>query len=88
MLSAWSQHLSKDPEAKQKFEDMVKGSKLLTDRLQNILDAREAGLEHQELSERAFDNPNWAIKQAYLMGRKSELRTMKFILDTNPIKEQ
>ena len=88
MLSAWSQHLAQDSEAKKKFEDMVKGSKLLTDRLQEILDQLEKALEHEELSDKTFDTPNWDYKIARNLGRKETIRRIKFILDVNPPKEQ
>jgi len=70
MLSVWSHHLVKDREAAKKFEDMVKGSKQITDRLQDILDSIDSSLERSELSVEAFDNPNWAYKQAYMNGCK------------------
>lgn len=81
MLAAWSRHLASDTEAKKKFEDMVEGSKLLTDRLQDILESLEANLEFTELSDTAFDNPNWAYKQAYMNGCKAMLRRVKVITD-------
>lgn len=82
MLSAWSRHLVKDPTAKQKFEEMVKGSKLLTDRLQNILDELEQTIERAELSTDSFENPSWAFKQAYLNGSRAMLHKIKFITET------
>lgn len=82
MLSAWSRHLVSDEEAKKKFEDMVKGSKLLTDRLQEILRTIEANIEIPEIGEKAFENPNWAYKQAYINGQKAALRTVRFVTET------
>lgn len=85
MLSAWSRHLVTDPGAKKKFEEMVKGSKLLTDRLQGILDEIEQTVERSELTTDAFDNPNWAFKQAYLNGCKAMLHKIKFITETDNV---
>lgn len=81
MLSAWSNHLVKDPEAKKQFEEYVKGSKNLTDRLQDILTDVDKGVENSDLSAKAFDNPNWAYLQAYKNGCKAMLQRVKTITD-------
>lgn len=88
MLSAWSNHLVKDPEAKKNFEDYVRGSKNLTDRLQAILTDLESGIERSDISIEAFNNPNWAYMQAYKNGCKAMLQRVKTITDTTTKEEK
>lgn len=83
MLSVWTQHLRKDPEAKKKFEDYLKNSKQLTDRLDAILKGLESSLERSETSIKAFENPNWAYQQAYQNGCRGMLNQIQLMLSTD-----
>jgi len=83
MLSAWTQHL-KDPKAKQEFENYVKGSKQLLNRLNDILDGIEKDLDRSETKIEAFDNPNWAYLQAYKNGQRSALEKTKTLISIDP----
>jgi hypothetical protein len=84
MLSVWTQHLRKDPEAKRKFEEYIKNSKQLTDRLDAILKGVEGSIERTETGIKAFDNPNWAYLQAYQNGCKGMLKQIQLLLSTDP----
>lgn len=77
MLSVWTQHLRNKPEEKQQFEEYVKSSKLLINRLNDILDEFDKSLERSETSLEAFDNPNWAYKQAFMNGYRGCLQKLK-----------
>lgn len=87
MLSAWSQHLRHDPEAKEKFEDYVKNSTLLTNRLMDMIDEVIAGVEKAERSPEVFSNPNWQYLQAYYNGGVGFLEKLKKILSTDQKKD-
>jgi hypothetical protein len=76
MLSVWTKHL-KTAEEKQKFADYLKNSKQLLDRLDQIIDGIDAGLERSEISPKAFENPNWAYLQAYQNGYRGAIQHLK-----------
>jgi hypothetical protein len=80
MLSAWTQHLRNDPEAKEKFEDYVKNSNLLVRRLQDMIDQVIGDIERSERSTATFSNPNWAYLQAYYNGEVAALEKLKKIV--------
>ena len=76
MKTVWTKHLSNDTE-KQQFINEILGSKRVLARLGDLIDELEHGLEEQELSPKAYDNPNWAFRQAHVNGMKSVLRKIK-----------
>lgn len=80
MLAAWTQHLKNDPKAKEEFEQYVKGSKPLLERLDQIIDGVEKNLDRSEISPSAFDNPNWAYLQAYQNGFRGALNKFKTLI--------
>ena len=82
MQSVWTQHL-KDPVEKQKFEDYVKGSKSLFNRLNEILDILERDLGRSETNPETFKDPSWAYLQAYKNGFRSCLERMKALTENN-----
>lgn len=84
MLSAWTQHLRNDPKAKQEFEEYVKGSKPLLNRLNEILDELEKSLDRSEIKPEVFDNPNWAYLQAYKNGYRGSLEKIKTLISIDP----
>jgi lipoprotein NlpI len=84
MLSAWTQHLKDDPEAKQKFEDYVKNSSLLIKRLNDMIDSIERDLGRSETSADVFNTPNWDYLQAYKNGYRSALDTFRLIISLDP----
>lgn len=77
MISKWTEHLRNDPKAKEKFEQYVKGSKELLNRLEDILTDLEKSLDRSEIDPNQFDNPNWAYLQAYKNGCKGMLQKIK-----------
>ncbi len=80
MISAWTKHL-KDQEEKLKFESYVLGSKRLFERMKELLQEEESNLEHMDRSTKAFDNPNWAYRQAYNNGFRSCLAMLNKLIN-------
>ena len=80
MLSAWTKHLEKDPQAKEDFANYVLGSKALISRLNDILDEIESNLERSELNKESFENSNWAYVQAFRLGHKAMIEKIKTII--------
>lgn len=83
MLSVWTQHLRNDPKAKQEFEQYLKGSKTITNRVLEIIEEKEKNLTSQEISSDSYDSPNWSHKQADTNGYRRCLNDFKnlFTLD-------
>lgn len=79
MDSRWTQNLKTDEE-KQDFKKRLLGAKYVLDRLQTIIDQNEASLDRQEVSPSAYDNPNWANRQAHANGYKQCLSIYRKIL--------
>lgn len=77
MLSVWTNHLRNNPEEKQKFEEYVKNSKLLINRLNDILTEFEKSVDRSEKTLDQFDDPNWAYRQAFMNGYKGCLSKLK-----------
>ena len=77
MLSVWTLHLEKDPKAKEKFENSIKSSKEVLDRLHDIAVGLEASLDRSELTLDQFKDPNWAYLQAYKNGSRNIINKIK-----------
>lgn len=80
MKLVWTKHLT-DEKEKQRFENEVRNSRTILDRLSDIITELEQGLEDQELNPKAYDSPNWAYRQAHANGVKSGLRKVKTLLN-------
>ena len=80
MISAWTKHLDKDPQAKERFEQLVKGSKELLNRLEDIIKELENSLDRSEINVESFDNPNWHFLQAYKNGYRGALSKLKTLI--------
>ena len=79
MKTIWSQHIS-DPEDKARFELSLSGQNWVLSRLKEILESIERGLDKQELSPRAYDEPNWDYRQAHLNGYRQCLNSIKELI--------
>lgn len=79
MITAWTKHL-KDEAEKVKFEKYVRGSRLLLDRLKDIIQEDVDKLDTQEGSFKDFDIPNWEFKQAFRNGQRSTLKNIQRLL--------
>ncbi len=76
MMIQWTNHL-KTQEEKDRFSDSVKGSRLVLERLSQILRQEEEGITRTELSVESYDNPNWSHKQAFRNGQRSVYRKLQ-----------
>lgn len=68
MLSIWTRHI-KDPDEKTRVENELIHSPILK-RLQELLKQAELELDVSERSVKAYDNPNWAYRQAHANGAR------------------
>jgi len=82
MWTQWTSGL--DENSKADFERMAKSASPVLQRAIEIIEAREKELDQEEYSMDSFDNPSWAYKQAALVGRRSELRSLKQLLSLRP----
>ena len=80
MISAWTKHL-KSEEEKTRFKNSVLGSKVVLERLSDILKEIEADQDNIERNPLMYDKPNWDYRQAHLNGYRQCLKTINFILN-------
>lgn len=81
MLLEWTKHLDNDPEAKQEFIELLRHSRKVLDRLQEICRSNVEGLDRVESSVKDFDSNSWPYKQAYRNGVRATLRQFIQLLD-------
>lgn len=86
MKTIWTQHLE-DQAEKVRFQTSLLHSKWLFERLIEILDSMEKGLDRQERSPKAYDSPNWDYRQAHANGFSQCLHTIRELVTLDP-KEQ
>ena len=75
----WTANLSKTVE-KENFKNNLSGSKLVLDRLKEILDKDLETSVSEASSRKTFDIPNWSEYQAYLMGKQAYINQLKDLL--------
>lgn len=80
MHTKWAAHIE-DDEAKTSFISLVRNSVTVLSRLLTILIERKTSLENQEVDPKKFKDPSWALEQAFLAGRRYELRQTMTLLD-------
>lgn len=86
MYTKWTSHISSDKD-KELFQNRVLGSKDVLDRILDILHEDLKSLETIETSLSSLDQPNWALRQAYITGDKNRLKTIIKLVDLNQQKE-
>jgi hypothetical protein len=64
-----------------KFRQMLLGSSLVLNVLQDILDEQKRVLESSEYSEKDFTDANWSEKQAFRNGKKASLAFINSLID-------
>ena len=80
MITAWTKHIKEDAE-KERYQDSLKASKWILDREVEILEEMETALSNQEISPRAYDQPNWDYRQAHCNGYKAAIRDVKRLIN-------
>jgi hypothetical protein len=76
----WTRHL-KDPAEVDRFQNEILRSKDVLKRLQEIIQEKHDSIENVELSLEAYNNPNWAYRQAHVNGYKSAIKRFVKLLD-------
>lgn len=86
MMSMWTKNL-KSPEEKDRFENSLKGSKIVLDRLTELLTEEESEIDRSELNVDTYETSNWASKQAHKNGQRASLRKIKNLINLDQQKE-
>ena len=72
--------LKNTPKEKQvELEKIIRGSTTALSRLYDLIEEKEQSITNQKFSD--FDNPNWANKQAYYIGKQAALKELKELLE-------
>ena len=82
----WTKNL-RTSEEKERFENSLQGSRIVLDRLMELLNEEEEGLNRSEISIDSYSTPNWAEKQAHQNGQRSMLRKIKSIINLDQQKD-
>lgn len=80
MISAWTQHL-RDENEKERFKDRLLRSKEVLERLSDILKKEEDEITNRELNPNSFGSASWPYEQAFLCGKRAQLKTITKLLD-------
>jgi hypothetical protein len=75
MITAWTKHL-KNASDIDEFEQYIRSSRRLLDRLTEILREQNAYLDGTETSVKDYEDPSWAYKQAFRNGQRSTLKAI------------
>lgn len=71
----------RDPQLKKNFEQSLRSSTLVLDRLREMLEYKLEELEQSEMSDQFFEAPNLDERFYRNQGRKKELRELLRLLD-------
>lgn len=82
----WTRNL-KTAEEKERFENTLKGSKIVLDRLHQMLSEEEADIDYSETNLKTYETPNWAAKQAHKNGQRAMVRKIKQLISLDQQKE-
>lgn len=75
----WFADCNTDEERKLRLQQL-QGSSFILSVLKKIVEAQKRGLEASEHSEKDFEDPNWAEKQAFRNGKRSSLNFVTQLL--------
>lgn len=79
---AWTR--GKSEEEKKLYIESLKRAKWAFDDLNKLVDSNLRGVESAEGKTIAYDNPNWAFRQADANGYKRALRDIKNLITIDP----
>ena len=80
MQIAWTQNLANSSEQKRDFEEMLRKSTPILERLKQLIEEKEAAFNRTEFNPSEYEAAGWPFKQAYLNGRRAELASIKTLL--------
>lgn len=86
MYIEWTKHL-KDPEEKARFEQNVRNSATVLDRLRQLCSEKQNVLDRNEMSIEVYNTPNWGERQAHKNGNRESLEWMKKLVDLDHQKD-
>lgn len=78
----WVKHLKRGTKEYEEFKSLVRNSTTILDRLSDILKEQMDALETSELSEKQYDQSNWAMLQAHRNGKKQQIVATLALLKT------
>jgi len=84
MYSCWTQHI-KDDKDKEIFRSRIASSKAVLHRLDQIIEEQEKDLTDSSTSLKSFDNPNWALRKAYIQGYLSRGKSIRNLIDLDNV---
>jgi hypothetical protein len=80
VFDIWTANLQTDEE-KQRFMNSLQGSKVVLDRLSEILANKEMDLDRSQKSLKQYESPNWAFATAHKNGYASALQNMRDLIN-------
>jgi len=83
MISAWTKNLSSQDD-QDKFKRHLLSSRVILERLQELLDEEKNSLDAAEISPKIFDSPNWDYRCAYGNGFKAALKMVSNLIYIDP----
>lgn len=79
MISAWTKHLQTEDE-KTRFKNSVLGSKIVLDRLKDMIKEMGDDVDIKERNTETYNIPNWDYRQAHLNGFKDCLNKLNKVV--------
>ena len=86
MNMMWTKNL-KTAEEKEIFDNTLKGSRIVLNRLMELLNEEEEAITSSEVTLDTYSTPNWAEKQAHQNGQRSMLIKLKKIINLDQQKD-
>lgn len=80
MLTIWTKNL-KTTEEQDNFNNQLLGARPVLQRLNELLQEKEAELDRSERTQKAYENPNWAYLQAHRNGCANMLASIKDLIN-------
>jgi 3-methyladenine DNA glycosylase AlkD len=77
VYTKWTSHL-KTEEEKKRFENSIVGSRIVLERLRDLIDERLKELDKLEVD---FNNPNWSYREASIIGARKDLRDLRKLIN-------
>lgn len=75
---AWLKNTS-DKTKRDELEKIIRGSSTALHRLYDLIEEKELSINNQEVTD--FDNPNWANKQAFNIGKRAAFKEIRELLE-------
>lgn len=79
MWIKWTSNLSDEDEINT-FRSQVFAAKPVLDRITQLLNEKETGIDRSEINITEYDNPNWSHKQAFKNGIRAACADLRLLL--------